>query len=147
MKDWTEHKERIVREEWMKGSSSALIARILTIQFPSGVAFTKDMIVGKARRMGLPSRGTPIKPRITPVENLRNRTATRKPTKQKDPRRLDEVGKRKESIVYYTPVHRDKRVGECVFVTTDQPPHKFCGKPTLPGGPYCEEHHEQTRAK
>jgi len=149
MKDWTEQKERVIHSEWVKGTSSATIAKMLTLQFPSRVPFTKDMVVGKARRMGLPSRGSPIKPRTTPVEKLRNRSAKRREVgdaHKKDARRLDDLTKRRDPAAY-TPAPRDKRIGECVFVITENRPHKFCGERTLPGDPYCAAHREQVRVK
>ena len=50
---WTEARVERLKELWLAGLSSAEIGRQLDV--------TKNMVIGKARRLGLPGRGSPIK--------------------------------------------------------------------------------------
>lgn len=63
---WTEAHENELRRRWNAGESAAQIAAVLPALPPrepgtSWRKVTRDMVIGKARRMGLPSRPSPIK--------------------------------------------------------------------------------------
>lgn len=56
---WTPDLEEKLRERWADGKPASAIAR--EISPPIGKQITRDMVIGKARRMGLDPRPSPIK--------------------------------------------------------------------------------------
>lgn len=103
MGGWTDEKVAELTRLWEQGLSTGEIGRRLDV--------SKNAVVGKAHRLGLASRPSPIKgrngagtPRITSVLDL---TATTCRWPIGDPRK---------------------------------PGFHFCGRKTVPGKPYCAEH-------
>ena len=62
MPDWTEEDVALLEEEWPRGTSATKIARML------GDGFTKNAVISKRRRLGLPERPSPIGNNRTGVE-------------------------------------------------------------------------------
>lgn len=56
---WTREQENRVRQLWAEGDSASSVASKLAAEF-TDATFTRDMIIGKARRLGLESRPSPI---------------------------------------------------------------------------------------
>lgn len=62
---WTPELERDLTDRWNRGETASQIAAGLPPIPPKGKRperkVTRDMVIGKARRMGLPSRPSPIR--------------------------------------------------------------------------------------
>ena len=112
---WTDERLAKLRELWDKGLSISQIGEELGV--------TRNAIAGKAHRLGLPKRQSPIsQKKAAPVEvvveepaDLPLRMALRKLNWSRS---------------------------KCVWPTGD-PKHtdfSFCGKPIIAGKPYCNDH-------
>jgi len=108
--DWTPERIEILTKLWNEGIATSEIGRRLDV--------TKNAVVGKVHRLGLPKRQSPIQ---------------RKPAKKK---------KAPEPEV----ITMDKlRPGMCAWPIGDpgMPGFHFCGGKAVEGKPYCREHCEQ----
>ena len=108
--DWTEDRIAILTQLWSEGIATSEIGRRLGV--------TKNAVVGKVHRLGLPKRQSPIQ---------------RKPAKKK---------KAPEPEI----ITMDKlRNDMCAWPIGDPglPGFHFCGAKSTEGKPYCEPHCEQ----
>ena len=108
--DWTEDRIAILTQHWSEGIATSEIGRRLGV--------TKNAVVGKVHRLGLPKRQSPIQ---------------RKPAKKK---------KAPEPEI----ITMDKlRNDMCAWPIGDPglPGFHFCGAKSTEGKPYCEPHCEQ----
>jgi GcrA cell cycle regulator len=108
--DWTPERIEILTQLWNEGIATSEIGRRLDV--------TKNAVVGKVHRLGLPKRQSPIQ---------------RKPAKKK---------KAPEPEI----ITMDKlRPGMCAWPIGDpgMPGFHFCGDKAVEGKPYCEKHCEQ----
>lgn len=103
MVNWTPEMEQQLRALWDNEISASLIAAEMGV--------TKGAVIGKARRLGLPLRGSPIKPR----------PKVRKP--------------RFKNVEL-----QDLEHNECRFPTTKEKPYRFCGAKTRALQSYCDFH-------
>lgn len=55
---WSEGAEDALRRMWADGKTASQIAENLNCG--TGCAFTRNMVIGKAHRLGLPARPSPI---------------------------------------------------------------------------------------
>ena len=133
---WDDHNVSKLRELWDQGLPTAQIGKLL--------GFTKNAVVGKAHRIGLERRPSPIR-----------RTAV-KPDRKKArspiiPKLNFEVEKNevKEKVVLqqtFQPVVKNlftksvKRGCEWPEGHPDEPDFKFCGKERFEDKPYCIDH-------
>jgi GcrA cell cycle regulator len=58
---WTPPQEEKLRELWLANKSASQIAEEIAPLAKPGKKITRDMVIGKARRMGLDPRPSPIK--------------------------------------------------------------------------------------
>jgi len=102
--EWTEAKVAELISLWNEGLPTSEIGRKL--------GTTKNAVVGKAHRMGLNKRQSPIR---------------KKAPKPEEPK-----------IIRL----RELRAGMCAwpFGEPGKPEFQFCGKPSIPSKPYCLEH-------
>jgi hypothetical protein len=118
-----------LRARWLRPSQEISATRIanemsLIWRHP----FSKNAIIGRAHRLGLPLRsksrpqrqGKPLPPR---------------PPKPKPP------APEPPAPVPLAPLHA------CCWPTSDGRPWRFCGQPALPNKPYCAEHHRLSYAR
>lgn len=63
---WTPAQEEKLRDLWSRGESAKAIAGKLSL--PGSRVISRDMVIGKAHRMGLPARPSPIK--VKPPEEV-----------------------------------------------------------------------------
>lgn len=110
---WTEDRLKELKKHWNSGLSISQIGRKLGV--------TRNAVAGKAHRLKLPKRQSPI---------LKEPRAQAKPTKKRDlPLRM---------------VLRDIKWSrsKCVWPSADPQTveFNFCGEPIVPGKPYCAEH-------
>ncbi|MEM1021747.1 MAG: GcrA family cell cycle regulator [Sphingomonadales bacterium] len=113
---WTDERIEALRKLWDEGLSASQIAEKL------GEGVTRNAVIGKAHRLGLKSRPSPVK----------SEAAAAKP-KPKAPTKASG----KVSLLDLTERICKWPIGH----PTDDDFH-FCGKPAKPGFPYCDEHCE-----
>lgn len=108
---WTDQRVEILKKFWLQGFSASQIAKKL-----GGV--TRNAVIGKAHRMGLTGRPSPIK---------RQEQKTSIEVFQSDIRSLSDAQSVKKPCMW--PVGDPK-----------QPDFHFCGNDSEVGRPYCTEH-------
>lgn len=131
---WTDERIAELMKLWQQGLSAAEIGRELGV--------SKNAVVGKAHRLKLPSRPSPIKRqpggprrRSTP----RPKAARRKAAKPKSGPRL----RSRPAPVAPRPVMRlDPKGSKCLWPIGDpgDPDFHFCGEISVEGKPYCPDH-------
>lgn len=109
---WTDERIEQLKELWSEGLTTGEIGKRLGV--------SKNAVVGKAHRLGLKGRPSPIK-------RAKNSRQSSPAPKEKD--------KKIRSVV-------DLSANTCRWPIGDprEPGFHFCGAPTLPGKPYCAEH-------
>ena len=157
--DWTDEVITRLRQLWAEGHSTAEIGRRLGV--------SKNSIVGKAHRLELDPRPSPIRnggpgarrksrPTPPPLRNIlqlpsrppspspRTKAATKKPSKPqpRHPRRPLTAAIKPPPLAAKAPI--PPRIGEhaCCW-PIGEPGTKgfqFCDAPALAGKPYCEQH-------
>ena len=101
--EWTEDHIKTLIALWEEG--------LTTSQIGERIGITKNAVVGKVHRLGLPKRGSPIKP---------------KPEKKKT------------NVVSMAQLRPGMCVWPIGDPATDD--FYFCGAEAMEGRPYCEEH-------
>ncbi len=136
--EWNEDTIARIRALWDEGLSTAEIGRRMGV--------TKNAVVGKAHRLNLPARPSPIQ-----------RTAGEKKPRRSAPRRitgptLPALHSAASSPLPFRPAvvlrpvtsqpRPAGRVTSCCWPLGEpgKPDFRFCGDPTMPAKPYCEEH-------
>lgn len=66
---WTDERVEMLQQMWSEGQSAAQIAKTL-----GGV--TRNAVIGKVHRLGLPQRASPSRPAKRPVRAARSRAVT-----------------------------------------------------------------------
>jgi GcrA cell cycle regulator len=97
---WTDERVEKLRELWGRGMSASEIADVLG-------NVTRNAVIGKAHRLGLSGRPSPIKKKETKGATILSLT---------------------------------ERMCKWPVGDPKSPDFHFCGKPSLPGLPYCGEH-------
>lgn len=123
---WTEERVEKLRELWDKGLSASQIAKELA----EGV--TRNAVIGKAHRMGLASRPSPVKsdPAKRTAATAKKKTAPKKETVKA---KVPTTGK--VTILDLTESMCKWPIGH-----PGEPDFHFCGKPSQPTFPYCANH-------
>lgn len=127
---WTDERVSLLKQLWGEGKTAAEIAKVL------GEGVTRNAVIGKAHRLKLSGRASPIqqnkKTKTTPQTQARDKASIQdnvKSTPAKAPKSGGvKMGDLKDRMCRW-PIGdpRDKD-----FV--------FCGENAIPGLPYCEEH-------
>ena len=104
---WTEERVALLRQLWGSGKSASEIAEMI-----GGVS--RNAVIGKAHRLGLSGRPSPIKKKKAEAAESKPSGAT---------------------ILSLT-----DRMCRWPIGDPKQPGFRFCGKPTAGGLPYCAEH-------
>jgi len=120
MSTWTPERIAEITRLWGDGLTTAEIGKI--------VGVTKNAVVGKAHRLGLPARPSPIR-RANGANGGRaalSRPVVKAPVKPPRP------------IVLSTSGARCK----WPFGHPDEAEFHFCGSPSLVNKPYCPEHYQ-----
>lgn len=109
--EWTEERVSQLKSLWTEGRTASQIATILG-------DVTRNAVIGKAHRLGLKGRPSPIR---------KEKTARAKPIRKIE-----------------TPAHRPMRVSDrqCHWPIGHprEPGFHFCGAPAVVDKPYCETH-------
>jgi GcrA cell cycle regulator len=150
--EWSEETIQRLRALWEEGHSTAEIGRRLAI--------SKNAVVGKAHRLDLPARPSPIRrggsseprprrprvarvagPTLPPLASTRSAVPVLAPA----PRAVSASGPRPHPM----PPPRYGRVITCCWPIGEPGTQsfRFCDAPSVPGKPYCSEHAELAYVK
>lgn len=125
---WTDDRVEKLRELWDKGLSASQIAKELA----EGV--TRNAVIGKAHRMGLASRPSPVK--SDPAKRAAAAAAKKKAAApKKAPAKKVAPTTGKVSILNLTESMCKWPIGH-----PGEANFHFCGKPSQPTFPYCANH-------
>ncbi len=120
---WTDDRVTLLKKLWSEGKTAAEIAKEL-----GGV--TRNAVIGKAHRLKLSSRVSPIQQNKKPLQ------AKKAPEKKKPHKPMvQDMNREKYDLI-------DLKGGQCRWPIGD-PKEKnfgFCGDEGVPGLPYCMEH-------
>ena len=112
---WTDDKIARLRELWKSGLSTAAIGRELDV--------SKNAVVGKAHRLGLEPRPSPIA-----AGSPRKTSGAASGRKTREPARIADV------------IDLGPQMCRWPFGDPDDKDFHFCAVAAAPGRPYCEEH-------
>ncbi len=135
---WTEERVSLLKELWGDGHTAAEIAKKL-----GGV--TRNAVIGKAHRLKLSNRVSPIQQNKKPANKNNKRKSIEKKSKTSSPR----IDAQEDSIVKNTYLASDNlynlmdlKPRMCRWPSGDPKEEEFgfCGGRTVSGIPYCEEH-------
>ena len=132
---WDENNVTKLRELWDQGLPTAQIGKLL--------GFTKNAVVGKAHRIGLERRPSPI--RRTAVKPDRKKARSPVMPKLNFENNLDQPMRQNESTVFQPVVKNllnssPKRGCEWPKGHPDEVDFHFCGKDRFEDKPYCIDH-------
>lgn len=109
---WTDERIERLKALWDEGLSASQIAKEL------GEGVTRNAVIGKAHRLGLKSRPSPVKSDKKPVKRAQTKS-------DKQPVTLLDL---------------TDRMCKWPIGHPGEPGFHFCGKPVEPGMPYCAAH-------
>lgn len=112
--EWTEERVARLKALWSEGRTASQIATILG-------DVTRNAVIGKAHRLGLKGRPSPIRKEKT--------VSTPKPVRQPA-----------AAIPAARPVRVSDRQCHWPIGHPREPGFHFCGAPAIADKPYCEEH-------
>ena len=115
---WTDDRNSTLKSLWEKGLSASQIAAEL------GEGVTRNAVIGKAHRMGLSSRPSPVKgePGAAPAPQAKRAPAPKKEN------------------IKVTLLDLTERMCKWPLGHPGDADFQFCGKPSLPTFPYCADH-------
>ena len=139
---WTDERVSMLKKLWVEGKTAAEIAKII------GGGVTRNAVIGKAHRMKLSGRISPIQENTRP-ETVSHRTAP-KTQKQSVPRVTSrdiiapvQAPPVEENYCYGAGVQLvELKERMCRWPIGDpkEEGFKFCGGPSVEGLPYCDHH-------
>ena len=132
---WDENNVTKLRELWDQGLPTAQIGKLL--------GFTKNAVVGKAHRIGLERRPSPI--RRTAVKPDRKKARSPVMPKLNFESKEENIPLKQESLSFKPVVKNlfvksDKRGCEGTQGHPDEMDFQFCGKERFEDKPYCLNH-------
>lgn len=148
--EWNDETIARIRALWSEGHSTAEIGRRMGI--------SKNAVVGKAHRLNLPARPSPIRrgtgeKRASTRSPIRRVTGPTLPALQSVPRAVPPAAPApvglapapKPQVVLRTVPTQPRpsgRISSCCWPLGEPgtPEFRFCGDPTMPAKPYCDEH-------
>lgn len=152
---WTDERIALLKKMWKEGKSAAEIAKTL------GKGVTRNAVIGKAHRMGLSGRPSPIKKPAAPAKKEKEAAPKSKEPAKKEPRpSAPAAGSQRVSAAIAKEVEEMKRIEKevlplnggislleltermCKWPIGDprEPDFIFCGRGIRPGTPYCPDH-------
>jgi GcrA cell cycle regulator len=147
---WTKEEDALLRQLWADGVSVKKISETLCARFPRTIS--RNGVIGRANRLGLPSRESVIKwrdpnaPREKPGPKPKP-VAVAKPVAQPSPTLMKSLsillrGGTAAPSCGYTLEQVQERRG-CRWTDSKDRPFLFCGARTQPGQSFCAEHRER----
>lgn len=137
---WTDDRVELLKKLWGEGHTAAEIAKKLG-------NVTRNAVIGKAHRLKLPSRVSPIQPNKTKkIRPANSNVKVVKPVevKEKKPReaKLPPTASVHDKAVGPLVPLSELKAGDCRWPSGD-PRHNdfgFCGEKSMTGLPYCIDH-------
>lgn len=135
---WTDDRIAKLEKLWLEGKSAAEIAEEL-----GGV--TRNAVIGKAHRMGLSGRPSPIKKKKAAESKSKKATAKKKeaaPKKKAEPktRKKAASSKKEPDKELLTVLDLTDKICKWPIGDPRDDDFHFCGDFSPPGQPYCDEH-------
>jgi GcrA cell cycle regulator len=150
---WTDERIALLKKMWKEGKSAAEIAKTLA----KGV--TRNAVIGKAHRMGLSGRPSPIKKPPAPKKEAAKKAPARVPTASKAPKKTATAATTKSAHIARAaeeaPKFDKEEIPEgggvslleltermCKWPIGDprEDDFTFCGRGIRVGTPYCPDH-------
>ena len=130
---WTDEQVEELKHLWDKGLTTGEIGKALGV--------SKNAVVGKAHRLGLNSRPSPIR-RGEDENTADTNTPTQQPSEKKKAAKLAPAKKAAEKEKKKLFTVNDLTSSSCRWPIGDPKDEDFhfCGKEALPDKPYCAEH-------
>lgn len=148
MAGWSQDQETKLKKLYFQGYSCSMIAMRL------GCGFTRNAVIGKVHRLGLPRRGNDsvgqrrvqgaVRPKRKKHTFSANRPHTPKSTKRIEPsqKELDELqdiqSRQVNDVARVT--FAELQDHHCKFPIGESPNVGYCGQDPVPGLPYCRHH-------
>ena len=129
---WDENNVTKLRELWDQGLPTAQIGKLL--------GFTKNAVVGKAHRIGLERRPSPIRRTAVKPDRKKARSPVMPKLNFEAKEDSNQNGNTFQPIVKNLFVKADKRGCEWPVGHPDEMDFHFCGKDRFEDKPYCLDH-------
>ena len=132
---WTEEKVAVLRQYWGSGKSASEIAEIIG-------GMSRNAVIGKAHRLGLAGRPSPIKERKAKPKPAAALTSATPVPASVPPAPKPAV----DNVVELLPgggatiLSLTERMCRWPHGDPKKPGFRFCGKPSAEGTSYCAEH-------
>jgi GcrA cell cycle regulator len=156
---WTDERINLLKKMWKDGKSAAEIAKTL------GKGVTRNAVIGKAHRMGLSGRPSPIKkPTAAPAKKEKEAAAPRKevaaPKESAVPRKAQQQQTKHPPLMHNREVEEPRKPEKEILPLNGGTPlidltermckwpigdpreadFTFCGRGIRVGTPYCPDH-------
>ena len=144
---WTEDRIAMLKAGWEGGMTASQIAEQL------GEGVTRNAVIGKAHRLGLEARPSPVKPgeedaaeatpAAAPAASAVPATAPAPAAPAPAPvvaRPAAKKPSRPGKVTRTTLLDLNEKICKWPIGHPGEPDFHFCGKPSQPGFPYCTEH-------
>jgi GcrA cell cycle regulator len=125
---WTDERVALLKKLWSDGRTAAEIARVL------GSGFTRNAVIGKAHRLKLSSRMSPVSSSSPKVRPANTQRVVHARVKQAP---LPPV---KINVKGIKMIDLKERMCRWPLGDPQDPSFNFCGCDTVPGIPYCVDH-------
>ena len=133
---WTEEKVAILRQYWGSGKSASEIAEMIG-------DMSRNAVIGKAHRLGLAGRPSPIKERKAKPKPVAQSAPAAAPSSPAPAPRPQPVA---DNVVELQPgggatiLALTERMCRWPHGDPKKPGFRFCGKPVAEGSSYCSDH-------
>lgn len=135
--DWTPEEITYLTHAWETlGLTASMIAAKLSV---IGTKRNSNAVIGKAHRLGLTKRPSPIRRNVQPKPKRARKKAVNRPMGVKQPKTFSHKNRGRA----YQPAEAKGYVGECLWPMwsdTEKATHVYCKQRTVPGKSYCQEH-------
>lgn len=135
---WTDERVSVLKKLWGEGRTAAEIAKEL------GGGVTRNAVIGKAHRLKLSNRVSPIQQNKKTTGKVVERAVEKKvvvpANTSRAPEQTASVKKDKERTVLYALTDLGPRMCRWPIGDPREKQFGFCGDNCTSGFPYCEEH-------
>lgn len=131
---WTEDRIATLKQLWGAGKTAAEIAEQL------GGGVTRNAVIGKAHRLGLSGRASPIHSKTVSQAKAADSGKAAAPMPQKRPKLSDETSQVLPDGKGISLMDLNEKTCRWPCGDPKKAGFKFCGDNSLPGLPYCSEH-------
>ncbi len=124
---WTDERVTLLKKLWSDGRTAAEIARVL------GSGFTRNAVIGKAHRLKLSSR-------LSPVSSVPKVKAANTQKMMRPRARVEQAAPVQINIKGVKMIDLKERMCRWPIGDPQDPDFKFCGCNAASGFPYCPDH-------